>query len=225
MAMSDSKKLLQALMDFGILERGSAFYDVDKTADIERVTEDTKYIAVQSFDQTRLARSFGVDSDDTVEWPKGGYIFFDDNGNFEAISELHPDEYYELKAMDEESDKKHNERQAAKADSYSIERGKNGKDYVISQMYIDGERKDVRFAKKYGFHELDDAEIRSLLSGDEITIPVRSGDAKVKLGEGMYMGHKYFGVQKTDFFKKNRRDFNISGIQGDVLSKDKQPGE
>ena len=48
-------------------------------------------------------------------------------------------------------------------------------------------------------------ETKSLLKGNEISVPVRSGSAKVKLGEGEVNGHKYFGLQKTDTPTHSRR--------------------
>ena len=87
---------------------------------------------------------------------------------------------------------------------YSIETNKKGKEYVVGDMQVNGETKHVAFAKQYGAYDLQHEDISSLLKGEEITIPVRSGDAKVKLGEGSYMGHQYFGVQRTDLPEKRR---------------------
>ena len=51
---------------------------------------------------------------------------------------------------------------------------------------------------------VNNSEIVSLLKGEEISIPLRSGTGTVKLGFGNINGHEYFGIQRTDLSKERR---------------------
>ena len=108
---------------------------------------------------------------------------------------------------------------------YSIETNKKGKERVVADMVVDGKKKHVDFAKQYGPYDLQHDDISSLLQGKEITIPLRSGDATVKLGEGSYMGHAYFGVQRTDLPEKGRRIPDVGDATQSSPTADKQVGE
>ena len=136
------------------------------------------------------------------------YVYFNEDGSFKEM-------------LDEAQFEQHQK----DGFQYQIENGKNGKEYVVGQMNVNGDTKDVRFAKTYGTHEFNDSEIKSLLRGEEITISLRSGDAPVKLGDGSYMGHSYFGPQRTDLPEKVRRTPDISDIQQSSPTADKQAGE
>ena len=81
---------------------------------------------------------------------------------------------------------------------------KKGETYVQGTSTIENAPDVVYFKKNYGGHEFNDKEIASLLSGDEISIPTRSGQGSVKLGPGTVNGHDYFGVQRTDIPQKGR---------------------
>lgn len=89
---------------------------------------------------------------------------------------------------------------------YSLVTDRRGRERVVGNMEIDGEKKQVSFSRTYGDYTLDDADIKSLLDGGSITVPIRSGQASVKLGDGKYMGHPYFGLQRTDLPKRKLPD-------------------
>ena len=102
---------------------------------------------------------------------------------------------------------------------------RNGKPSVQGETMVDGQLRRVRFQKQYGNHELEDGEIRSLLRGEEVTIPSRSGSATVKLAEMEYRGHPYIGIQKVDALAKGRQMPDIQSVEDYMSNKDKQPGE
>lgn len=82
---------------------------------------------------------------------------------------------------------------------------KKGETYVQGTTSIEDAPDVVYFKKDYGGHEFNNNEIASLLQGEEISIPTRSGSGTVKLGPGNINGHDYFGIQRTDIPQKNRR--------------------
>ena len=82
---------------------------------------------------------------------------------------------------------------------------KKGETYVQGTTTIEDAPNVVYFKKTYGDHEFNDNEITSLLSGDEISIPTRSGEGKVKLGPGNMHGHDYFCIQRVNTPTKDRR--------------------
>ena len=88
---------------------------------------------------------------------------------------------------------------------YELVQDKKGTPYIHGKPDFEGAPSEVYFKQTYGTHELTDMETKSLLKGHEISVPVRSGNAKVKLGEGEVNGHKYFGLQKTDTPARSRR--------------------
>ena len=92
-----------------------------------------------------------------------------------------------------------------KPGEYEIVQNKQGVPYIHGKPDFKGAPSEVYFKQTYGPHELTDMETKSLLKGNEISVPVRSGNAKVKLGEGEVNGHKYFGLQKIDTPARSRR--------------------
>lgn len=85
-----------------------------------------------------------------------------------------------------------------KAGEYELVTDKKGTPYIHGKPDFEGAPSEVYFKQTYGTHELTDMETKSLLKGNEISVPVRSGNAKVKLGDGEVNGHKYFGIQRAD---------------------------
>lgn len=92
-----------------------------------------------------------------------------------------------------------------KPGEYEIIHDKKGNPYIHGKADFKGAPAEVYFKQTYGTHELTDMETKSLLKGNEISIPVRSGNASVKLGEGKVNGHAYFGLQRTDIQAQSRR--------------------
>ena len=96
---------------------------------------------------------------------------------------------------------------------YTLGVDKRGRERVMASMEIDGQMRQVSFNRTYGQYTLQDDDIRQLIKGEEITVPVRSGPARVKLGEGTYMGHSYFGLQRTDMPQRRVPDVEEKGKQ------------
>jgi hypothetical protein len=92
-----------------------------------------------------------------------------------------------------------------KTGEYEIVQDKKGIPYIHGKPDFEGAPSEVYFKQTYGAHELTDMETKSLLKGNEISVPVRSGNAQVKLGEGQINGHQYFGIQRTDQLTRSRR--------------------
>ena len=92
-----------------------------------------------------------------------------------------------------------------KPGEYEIIQDKKGTPYIHGKPDYKGAPAEAYFKQTYGTHELTDMETKTLLKGNEISIPVRSGQAQVKLGEGQINGHPYFGLQRTDIPEKTRR--------------------
>ena len=84
-------------------------------------------------------------------------------------------------------------------------KNKKGETYIQGTTNIANASDVVYFKKNYGGHEFNNNEIASLLQGEEISIPTRSGRGTVKLGPGNINGHEYFGVQRTDLLQNKRR--------------------
>ena len=97
------------------------------------------------------------------------------------------------------------EKTPLKAGEYEVVQDKKGTPYIHGKPDFEGAPADAYFKQTYGNHELTDSETKALLKGDEISVPVRSGEAKVKLGEGEVHGHSYFGLQRTDIPERTRR--------------------
>ena len=93
------------------------------------------------------------------------------------------------------------ERTIPKGD-YEMIQNKHGEPYIHGKPNFEGAPKDVYFKPTYGTHQFSDQEVKSLLKGEELSIPMRSGEGTVKLGEGKVGGHDYFGVQRTDLTKE-----------------------
>ena len=87
---------------------------------------------------------------------------------------------------------------------YALVQNKKGETYIHAQPGIEGAPTDIYFKNTYGSHEFNNSEIVSLLKGEEISIPLRSGTGTVKLGFGNINGHEYFGIQRTDLSKERR---------------------
>ena len=79
---------------------------------------------------------------------------------------------------------------------------------------MNGVQTPVHFSRTYGNYTLFAEDIVKLKKGEEISIPSRSGQAKVKLGENTYMGHKYIGLTRTDLPTKQTPDIKEPDIDG-----------
>ena len=85
---------------------------------------------------------------------------------------------------------------------YEMVQNKRGESYIHGKPDFENAPEDVYFKPTYGAHQFSDQEVKSLLKGEELSIPMRSGEGTVKLGEGKVGGHDYFGVQRTDLTKE-----------------------
>ena len=92
-----------------------------------------------------------------------------------------------------------------KPGEYELVQDKKGTPYIHGKPDFEGAPSEVYFKQTYGTHELTDMETKALLKGNEISVPVRSGNAQVKLGEGQVNGHQYFGIQRADTPTRARR--------------------
>ena len=97
---------------------------------------------------------------------------------------------------------------------FDIKQNKKGKDYVFTEIEMNGVQTPVHFSRTYGNYTLFAEDIVKLKKGEEISIPSRSGQAKVKLGENTYMGHKYIGLTRTDLPTKQTPDIKEPDIDG-----------
>lgn len=88
--------------------------------------------------------------------------------------------------------------------SYKLGKDSHGRMKFRGTAMIDGKPTEVTVSKNYGAHEFDDAEIKALLAGDEVTIhdfKTKSGtvqDVTGKLGMQQYQGRSYIGFTRTD---------------------------
>lgn len=80
---------------------------------------------------------------------------------------------------------------------YETVQNKRGETYIHGKPVFENAPEDVYFKASYGIHTFSKQEITSLLNGDQISIPARSGNTEVQLGAGKIGNHEYFGIQKT----------------------------
>lgn len=106
--------------------------------------------------------------------------------------------------------------------AYSIETNSKGVEYVYGKADIGKGLQDVYFKTSYGGHTWDDAEIKSLLKGDEVSITGRSGNAmSLKLAETSVRGHAYVGPVPTNgsgFGKRAVPEITVAG--SDSMARD-----
>lgn len=88
--------------------------------------------------------------------------------------------------------------------SYKLGKDSHGRMKFRGTAMIDGKPTEVTVSKTYGEHEFNDAEIKALLSGNEVTIhgfKTKSGavqDVTGKLGTQQYQGRSFIGFTRTD---------------------------
>lgn len=98
--------------------------------------------------------------------------------------------------------------------SYKLGKDSHGRVKFRGTAMIDGKPTEVTVNKKYGEHEFDDAEIKQLLAGEEITISgfkTKTGavqDVTGRLGAQQYQGRSFIGFMRTDLQARKSVSFN-----------------
>lgn len=98
--------------------------------------------------------------------------------------------------------------------SYKLGKDSHGRVKFRGMAMIDGKPTEVTVNKKYGEHEFDDAEIKQLLAGEEITISgfrTKAGtvqDVTGRLGTQQYQGRSFIGFMRTDLQARKSVQFN-----------------
>ena len=88
---------------------------------------------------------------------------------------------------------------------YEVGKYKDGSPLIHGKPDFEGAPKDVYFKPTFGIHTFSDPEVKSLLQGEKISVPTRSGSGKVELGACKINDHEYFGVRFADTPQKGRR--------------------
>lgn len=98
--------------------------------------------------------------------------------------------------------------------SYKLGKDSHGRVKFRGTAMIDGKPTEVTVNRKYGEHEFDDAEIKQLLAGEEITISgfkTKAGtvqDVTGRLGTQQYQGRSFIGFMRTDLQTHRSVQFN-----------------
>ena len=139
---------------------------------------------------------------DVTEYGPSSFTFVD-------AMVLTPDQYDKLKIVQQDKQALTNafepqpeiQKGLAKGE-YEMVQNKRGEPYIHGKPDFENAPEDVYFKSTYGSHQFSDQEVKSLLKGEELSIPMRSGEGTIKLGEGKVGNHEYFGVQRTDLTKE-----------------------
>jgi hypothetical protein len=149
---------------------------------------------------------------DVTEYGPSSFTFVD------AMS-LTQDQYDKLKivqqdkqALNEAFEPQSQAQKSLAKGEYELVQNKRGEPYIHGKPDFENAPEDVYFKPTYGMHQFSDQEVKSLLKGEELSIPMRSGEGNVKLGEGKIGDHEYFGVQRTDITKERPLP-NIPDVQ------------
>lgn len=137
----------------------------------------------------------GIEADDSLAEGEKQSMIGDIESDIEKLKALNG---YDKNAIEQDTE------QDAGEPVFERITDKRGKERIKTE--VNGQT--VAFAANYGNHQFTDDEVKSMLQGEEITIPdfqTKSGkvmDITGKLDTGKYMGREYFGFQRTDIQKE-----------------------
>lgn len=103
--------------------------------------------------------------------------------------------------------------------TYKLGKDSHGRVKFRGMALMNGTETEVTVNRKYGNHEFSDAEIKSLLAGDEITIQgfqTKTGvttDVTGRLGVQQFQGRQFIGFTRTDMQAARRQPDGIDSIQ------------